>query len=576
MEDDREVEDQAQATPARAGGLDGENDLLAEMDHLLSDPRWRGPITRSVRRSMTREGLSERRELEDQSPSRQDLGTALPSTRPMTDPWLGAGLRAGPDEPTGGSRPLEDGAALPETQKTGPPPGFKGPPETGVLRQAGGDPFSRAVGGLPLPSLFAREEGRQDHQHSEQGDTKTAAGPPRGALAGAHPPQATNDRKPTLTRSARFWGDLKAEESLPRSRREEGQEEENVPPTRDGREGAIHEKDQGAMLKSILAVLEGGRPLPTHNLKFLQGEKPLEERETNLPRRSVPTCPAEGTGLAGAGVRKPIIVPGKYDGATDLGEYLSHFDLCIRANGWAAAQAGMFLGLSLTGVARRLLTDVEPATEEGYWTLRAALERRFQPPNQVEMYKALLRARKRRKDEPLQSFGEDVLRLTRLSYPVADAGTTDSMARDHFLDGLKEQKLRHFIFQSKPKCLQDAVASGLEAEAFLQADTGAAEQGCVRAAGTTMGEQLQALSEQFAVMREDLKTAKGASQERPYRPRQKGACYRCHKEGHIRINCPEPPNESDRRWEEQKKQWAGAATQSSTPAPVQTSQKPGN
>ena len=59
MENNREEEDQTLATPTRPGGLDGETDLLAEMDHLLSDPRWRGPITRSVRRSMTREGLAD-------------------------------------------------------------------------------------------------------------------------------------------------------------------------------------------------------------------------------------------------------------------------------------------------------------------------------------------------------------------------------------------------------------------------------------------------------------------------------------------------------------------------------------
>ena len=278
-------------------------------------------------------------------------------------------------------------------------------------------------------------------------------------------------------------------------------------------------------------------------------------------------------------MRKPIIVPGKYDGSTDLGEYLSHFDLCIRANGWTASQAGMFLGLSLTGVARRLLTDVEPATEEGYWTLRASLERRFQPPNQVEMYKALLRARKRKVDEPLQSFGEDVLRLTRLSYPVADAGTTDSMARDNFLEGLKGQQLRHFIFQSKPKCLQDAVASGLEAEAFLESDSGKSDQSCVRAAGTTMGEQLQSLVDQFTSFREEMKPDKGPQRQNGppsrYTGRGRGPCWRCEQMGHIRAECTEPPKDIEKgRIDYLKKRVE--AIKGSAPAQDNSGQKPGN
>lgn len=294
-----------------------------------------------------------------------------------------------------------------------------------------------------------------------------------------------------------------------------------------------------------MQALQADPLMPPQFRRKLQGERPLGE---NTSRNNHGTVGEERPRSAemGKGVAKPIIVPGKYDGQTDLGEYLSHFDLCIRANGWEAPQAGMFLGLSLTGVARRLLTGLEPATEAGYWELRAALERRFQPPNQVEMYKALVRNRERRKEEPLQSFAEDVLRLTRLAYPVADAGTTDSMARDRFVEGLRDKKLRHWIFQSKPRSLEDAVANSLEAEAFLESDRGNPEPQVVRATNTTMAEQLLALTEEFAAWRGQ---AEAAGKRGPRR--ENGGtikCFRCRKEGHYRRQCPLPASEAEKKF----------------------------
>ena len=69
----------------------------------------------------------------------------------------------------------------------------------------------------------------------------------------------------------------------------------------------------------------------------------------------------------------------------------------MKVNGWSPAEAGMFLGLSLAGPARRLLAGIKPATEKGYRQLREALELRFEPPNQT--YKALLRTRGRKEGE---------------------------------------------------------------------------------------------------------------------------------------------------------------------------------
>ena len=186
---------------------------------------------------------------------------------------------------------------------------------------------------------------------------------------------------------------------------------------------------------------------------------------------------------------KPVYMAGNFDGSGHLAEYLAHFDLCRQANGWNNEQAGVFLGLSLTGIARRLLAGIKPATEGGYRKLREALVARFQPENQGALYKAVLRARERGKNECLQALAEDIERLTRLAYPKADVSTIDVMAKDRFVESLKDPQLQYWVHQGKGETLLDAVQSALHGEACLRPSGGSQT---VRAANSTVAERMDA------------------------------------------------------------------------------------
>ena len=258
----------------------------------------------------------------------------------------------------------------------------------------------------------------------------------------------------------------------------------------------------------------------------------------------------EGFG-AGDRVTKPVYTPDKYDGSGYLGEYLAHFDMCRCANGWSNAQAGLFLGLSLTGKARRLLTGKETASAEGYMHLRAALVARFQPTNQSSMYKALLRTKDRAKGDCLQSHAEDIERLTRLAYPNADVNTIDVMAKDRFVESLKDAQLQQWVHQGKPDTLTDAVQSALHAEACLRPH-GKVET--ARAVNSTVAEAMDAIREEMkkdraegraetAALRQVLSSqgssAGGKTGRGVPRPANRGPlrCWHCGEMGHIREKC---------------------------------------
>ena len=297
-------------------------------------------------------------------------------------------------------------------------------------------------------------------------------------------------------------------------------------------------------------VLRGGSGEPNPNVGGLVGQRPAATGLLGLSALEGET----GKGWTPADkMAKPIVSPGKYDGSGHLAEYLAHFDLCRRANGWDHQQAGVFLGLSLTGIARRLLGGIDPSAEDGYLRLREALVARFQPANQAAMYKAVLRSLERSKGECLQAHAENVERHTRMAYPKADLATVNIMAKDRFIDSLRDQQLQYWIYQSNPDTLIDAVQVALHAEACMGQTRGGQT---VRAMGSTMAEGLAEVVEKLEVEREaNRKEREEAARFRSQwanqpTPRAGGTtggrmqitaatrCFCCAGLGHIRRTCP--------------------------------------
>ena len=295
------------------------------------------------------------------------------------------------------------------------------------------------------------------------------------------------------------------------------------------REGWEHISD--ALAQWSLTTGPGGdqKEVPSGGAELAAGRTPGEEGDG-------------GSRWKGSGA-KPIVRPAKFDGTTDLGDYLNHFDLCIRVNKWSLVDAGMYLGLSLAGQARRLLTGSALTTAEGYRRLRKALVSRYEPQEQEETYKALLRTRERKEGEGLQGLQEELKKYTRLAYPDATAKTIDSLTLDRFLAAVDE-KLRQLVYMTQPKDLQEAVMTAVRIEAYWGNNSGG--KGRVRAAEASVTEHLKASRDRMdklsATMEQIQKlmaqgATEGATAKR--RPGGRAGCFECGKEGHFKRECPQ-------------------------------------
>jgi hypothetical protein len=158
--------------------------------------------------------------------------------------------------------------------------------------------------------------------------------------------------------------------------------------------------------------------------------------------------------------------PATYDGKSNWPDYLVHFELTAEMNRWDDISKAMELATSLRDAAQSVLVDLDPQQRRSYEVLVSALESRFGPGRQTELYRAQLKYRLRKKHEPINELAQDVKRLVRLAYPTAPVEVRDQLTRDSLLDALNDSELEWAVYQVKPKTVDDAIQLSIEYEAF--------------------------------------------------------------------------------------------------------------
>jgi hypothetical protein len=167
--------------------------------------------------------------------------------------------------------------------------------------------------------------------------------------------------------------------------------------------------------------------------------------------------------------RHPVSQPTQYDGTTPWKDYEAHFESVALVNDWNAEECGVFLAVSLRGLAQGVLRDLPPGQRQNYFSLKAALQQQFGMEDQAELAKVHLKTRVRGKDESLQELSQALRRLATQAYPGADRYMHEMLALDSFKDCL-DADVRMMVNQATPRSINEALRIATEFEAYKLAE----------------------------------------------------------------------------------------------------------
>ena len=108
---------------------------------------------------------------------------------------------------------------------------------------------------------------------------------------------------------------------------------------------------------------------------------------------------------------------------------------------------------------------------ENYATLKEALREKFVPKERVELHKSEFRARHRVPDEKLPDLASSLRSLVSQAYPDAVPALQDILAKDQFIDALKDREIRIKLRESGPKTLGEAFSRALQIKAMYEAES---------------------------------------------------------------------------------------------------------
>ena len=236
------------------------------------------------------------------------------------------------------------------------------------------------------------------------------------------------------------------------------------------------------------------------------------------------------------------------------------------ANGRTERKGSTFLCLC-RGLAQGVLGNLAYDTQMDYDALVQALNDRFAPPDQMELYRIQLKERRQRASETLPELAQHVRRLTNLAYPTVPADVKETLAKDHFIDALLDSDLRLKIKQARPRSLNDAVRHAVELEAYVKAESKLTEsQGVLKSVSTDDNasdmKELQAMIKELTFSMETMKREMGALKKKAYNdmssvenernpriPRRdwkkNAECYNCGDRGHIQRESPDKKKKTE-------------------------------
>lgn len=262
--------------------------------------------------------------------------------------------------------------------------------------------------------------------------------------------------------------------------------------------------------------------------------------------------------------------PPTYDGKSSFKDFLVQFEILADSVGWNDTIRARELATCLRDQAVSVLADLDQFQRRHYSSLVSALIARFEPDNQMQLYRAQLKSRIRKPDEALPELAQDIRKLVREANPGLASDLREGLAKDYFMDSLNDKDLEYAVFQSQATTLQEALKVAVEFEAFQKSRCRKIPLRTVKNTSDNNLDQdfVAQLTKRIDELQDELKQIKLSkntgetfkSQDNTEKP-QKGAkqkhkgqikCYYCDKVGHISRFCLKRKNDEKQKNSEQK------------------------
>ena len=236
----------------------------------------------------------------------------------------------------------------------------------------------------------------------------------------------------------------------------------------------------------------------------------------------------------------------KYSGSTPFSTYLRRFQLIAECNEWSALERYGNLIQNLAGAAEEEFAESGAST---FPAVCSVLQRAF-PEEDGQTVMNKLGQRVQEKDESLIEFQRAIKRLVFKAHTHADEETRDEIGRQHFINGLRDARIRRKLRESDILGFDQVVRKAVNLEACQET-----EKDALKSRAKVVTESVTHEAEEGAwgpafvkQVTEELEGIRKQLNKRPHNSKGRGKpqktpkksilCYYCQQPGHMIRECP--------------------------------------